>query len=138
MSPCVLINISVHKCLLNLRNINRKNYNTWLENKELGTMTGSFSGLINEVEVSPISTTLPSIGPAYNVKLLLATVRLQLQIIENIWEMNKRLSTSSPNWPFMIAESTYDRSVTWIFPSELGNTYQPIKCSMHKYYEKHL
>jgi hypothetical protein len=47
-------------------------------------MTGSFSGLINEVEVSPISTTLPSIGPAYNVKLLLATVRLQLQIIENI------------------------------------------------------
>lgn len=31
-------------------------------------MTGSFSGLINEVEVSPISTTLPSIDPAYNGK----------------------------------------------------------------------
>jgi len=43
---------------------------TWLENRELGTITGSFSVFISEVEVSPISTTCPSIDPACNMESL--------------------------------------------------------------------
>jgi hypothetical protein len=53
-------------------------------------MTGSFSGLINEVEVSPISITLPSIDPAYNVKLLLVNVSQELQITDTNVQSHKR------------------------------------------------
>lgn len=51
---------------------------TWLENSELGTTTGRFSGLINDVDVSPISITFPSIDPACRRKELQITQVLLL------------------------------------------------------------
>jgi hypothetical protein len=50
----------------------------WLENSELGTTTGRFSGLINNVDVSPISITFPSIDPACRRKELQITQVLLL------------------------------------------------------------
>lgn len=41
---------------------------TWLEKKEFGTATGNLSRSSSCVEVSPISSTCPSIGPAWKNK----------------------------------------------------------------------
>lgn len=83
----------------------KKKEHTWLENKEFGTMTGNFSAFNNEVVISPISTTWPSIDPAFNGKFI--------NIMEKIRIKNKK---------HIILHSGYIALLLKIFKSVKMNT----------------